>query len=520
MASTYSDLKFELIGTGEQSGTWGTTTNTNLGTAIEEAITGSADVTFASAEVTLTLTDTNATQTARNLRLNLTGTSGGAQNLIVPTIEKFYIVNNGCADAITVKNSTGTGIAVPAGKAMLLFNDATNVVDAVTHMTSLSLTSALAVSSGGTGASDATTARSNLGLEIGVDVEAYDATILKDADIGSTVQAQDTGLEDISSLAVTDGNFIVGDGANWVAESGATARTSLGLGDMAEQDGSSVSITGGSVTGITDLAVSDGGTGSSSFTANTVLLGNNTSTFQQVAPGASGNALISNGTTWTSAAVSAGGGALRTQVYTGPGTWTKPSTTNTVKVTVIGGGGGGASNNTGGGLNPTQNGGTSSFGSFVTSTGGQGGRRVPSDLAGTPGTGTVSSGTAIAALPGNNYTATAMATDSPTTYPSNSMVMSFGDAFGAGEPNNTSPVPGANPYVTVKTNSTNKSMAGMYGQGQGRGGFGGLAMASIPAPLLPGPVAVTVGNSGARGPGPSVQFGGTGGVVIVEWIEQ
>jgi hypothetical protein len=90
MASTYSSLKFELIGTGEQSGTWGTTTNVNLGTAIEEAITGSADVTFASGTVTLTLTDTNGSQTARNLRLNLTGTSGGAQNLIVPAIEKFY----------------------------------------------------------------------------------------------------------------------------------------------------------------------------------------------------------------------------------------------------------------------------------------------------------------------------------------------------------------------------------------------------------------------------------------------
>jgi hypothetical protein len=133
MASTYSDLKFELIGTGEQSGTWGTTTNTNLGTAIEEAITGSADVTFSSGDVTLTLTNTNASQTARNLRLNCTGTTGGARNLVVPTIDKFYLVNNGCADAITVKNSTGTGIAVPAGKAMLLFNDGTNVVDAITH---------------------------------------------------------------------------------------------------------------------------------------------------------------------------------------------------------------------------------------------------------------------------------------------------------------------------------------------------------------------------------------------------
>ena len=89
MASTYSSLKIELIGTGEQSGTWGNTTNTNLGTAIEEAITGSADVTFACADVTLTLTDTNTTQTARNLRLRLTGTSGGARTLTVPDIEKY-----------------------------------------------------------------------------------------------------------------------------------------------------------------------------------------------------------------------------------------------------------------------------------------------------------------------------------------------------------------------------------------------------------------------------------------------
>lgn len=142
MASTYSPLKIELIGTGDQSGTWGTTTNTNLGTALEEAITGSADVTFASGTVTLTLTDTNATQTARNLRLNLTGTSGGAQNLIVPAIEKLYLVNNGCADAITVKNSTGTGIAVPAGKTMFVFNTGSNVVDAVTYLTSLTTPSA------------------------------------------------------------------------------------------------------------------------------------------------------------------------------------------------------------------------------------------------------------------------------------------------------------------------------------------------------------------------------------------
>jgi hypothetical protein len=154
MASTYSDLKIELIGTGEQTGSWGNTTNTNLGTAIEEAIVGSADVAFSSSDVTLTLTNTNATQAARHIRLNLTGTSGGARNLILGSgcqIDKPYIVNNGLADAVTVKNTTGTGIAVPAGKSMWVYNNGTNVVDVVTHLSSLTLTTALPTSSGGIG---------------------------------------------------------------------------------------------------------------------------------------------------------------------------------------------------------------------------------------------------------------------------------------------------------------------------------------------------------------------------------
>lgn len=156
MASTYSNLKIQLMTTGENSGTWGNVTNVNLGTALEEAIVGSADVTFASTTVTLALTDSNSTQTARNLRLNLTGTSGGAQDLIVPAIEKVYIVNNGCADAITVKNSGGTGIAVPAGKTMWVYNDGTNVVDVSTHLTSLTLGAALPTASGGTGSTSTT----------------------------------------------------------------------------------------------------------------------------------------------------------------------------------------------------------------------------------------------------------------------------------------------------------------------------------------------------------------------------
>jgi hypothetical protein len=154
MASTYSDLKIELIGTGDDPGTWGVTTNTNLGTAIEEAIAGSATVTFAGSDVTITLTNTNATQSARHLRLNCSGSTSGATNLILGSgcqIEKPYLINNGCAHAITVKNTTGSGVAVPAGKTMWVYNNGVNVVDAVTHLSSLTLSSALPASSGGTG---------------------------------------------------------------------------------------------------------------------------------------------------------------------------------------------------------------------------------------------------------------------------------------------------------------------------------------------------------------------------------
>jgi len=158
MASTYSSLKIQLMATGENSTTWGTVTNTNLGTAIEEAITGSADVTFSSANVTLTLTNTNSSQTARNFRLNLTGTTGGARDLIVPAIEKVYIVNNGCADTVTIKVTGQTGVAVPAGKTMFVFNNGTDCVNAITHLTSLTLASALPVASGGTGITSAGTA--------------------------------------------------------------------------------------------------------------------------------------------------------------------------------------------------------------------------------------------------------------------------------------------------------------------------------------------------------------------------
>jgi hypothetical protein len=160
MASTYSDLKIELIGTGDQSGTWGTTTNANLGTALEEAIVGRATATFASdADLTLTLTNSNATQVARNLVLNVTsGVSLTAtRDLIVPAIEKPYIIQNNTTGAQSIRVIVaGTGVTVPNGKTAIVYNNGTDVTTAIDFIPSLTLGAALPVASGGTGSTSTT----------------------------------------------------------------------------------------------------------------------------------------------------------------------------------------------------------------------------------------------------------------------------------------------------------------------------------------------------------------------------
>jgi hypothetical protein len=260
MASTYSPLKIELIGTGDQSGTWGVTTNTNLGTAIEEAITGSADVSFSSADVTLTLTNTNTTQTARNLRLNLTGTVGAAQNLIVPAIEKQYIVNNTLGYDITVKNSTGTGVAVPAGKSMIVFNTGSNVVETVT---ALATGTVIPVANGGTGV---TTSTGTTNVVLSASPTLTGTPLAPTASPG-------TNTTQIATTA-----FV---GAAVTAATGS-------LGTMSTQNASAVAITGGTINGTT-VGASTASTG-----AFTTLSANSTT-------GLSGTTTLSGTTSITGA---------------------------------------------------------------------------------------------------------------------------------------------------------------------------------------------------------------------------
>lgn len=160
MASTYSNLKFELIGTGDQSGTWGTTTNTNLGTAIEQALVGMATIssgfTGSPLTLTLTLTDTNAAQNARALVLNLTQSLASAGTLNVPAIQKPYMIINATGQTVTVKVTGLTGVAVPTGKRAFLYNNGTDVGNFFNYADTLSLGTDLAVADGGTGISSGT----------------------------------------------------------------------------------------------------------------------------------------------------------------------------------------------------------------------------------------------------------------------------------------------------------------------------------------------------------------------------
>ena len=155
--STYSNLSIELIGTGEQSGTWGTTTNTNLGTALEEAIVGTVDVAVGTGDTAINLvTTSNATQPIRHLRLNLTGSAGGVGNLVIDnsaagganTFQKNYIINNASNTAITVKQDGGTGVLVPAGKSACVYADGTNVDYAIDYLSGSVLSSDVDINGG------------------------------------------------------------------------------------------------------------------------------------------------------------------------------------------------------------------------------------------------------------------------------------------------------------------------------------------------------------------------------------
>ena len=132
MASTFSsDLKLELMATGENAGTWGTKTNTNL-ELVQQAIAGYQAIDVASSDVALVMSNASISN-ARNMVLNFTGTLAGNRTVTIPdSIEKFYILKDGTThsgNTLTFKTVSGTGFTLDQGKIHAAFSDGTNITE-------------------------------------------------------------------------------------------------------------------------------------------------------------------------------------------------------------------------------------------------------------------------------------------------------------------------------------------------------------------------------------------------------
>jgi hypothetical protein len=135
MSSTYStNLALELPGTGDQAGNWGATNNLNIGTLLEQAISGYVTQNMPGTDVTLSMSQ-GASATARNMFIEMTGTGGAS--LIVPANKKLYFVYNNTSNATTVKVSGLTGVSVVAGTKVILVCNGTDIVSAVSYISSV-----------------------------------------------------------------------------------------------------------------------------------------------------------------------------------------------------------------------------------------------------------------------------------------------------------------------------------------------------------------------------------------------
>ena len=232
MASTYSPLlRIQLIGTGDQSGTWGTTTNVNLGTLIEQAIAGTATIDVTAANVTLTDYD-GVTDEARCAAIRVTGTPGASRNVVAPATSKLYVIANGSDAAVVLKTSASTGLTVPSGEVYLAYYDTTSLDFRLV----------------GRASSSANTPNTLVLRDASGNFAAGTITANLTGNVAGTL----TGTIASTTVATTQ---TAGDNSTKVATT-AYVKTAVdnatgSLGTMSTQNANSVAITGGSLSGVT-----------------------------------------------------------------------------------------------------------------------------------------------------------------------------------------------------------------------------------------------------------------------------
>ena len=313
MSSTYStNLRTELIGTGDQAGTWGGTTNTTLGSILEQAIAGVSGGPYVGGAYPVVNfpTDADITLTANNgsvdqsrsavLVVTSTGSLTATRNVIAPaSASKIYIIKNSTTggQSIQIKYATGTGVTIANGAIVLVYGDGTNY-NLVSNPNSIT---------------------GNLTVSGTVSATQYTSTIAT-----GTAPFVVTSTTPVANLSI---------GGNAATATSATSATSA--------------TTATSATNATNVI--SGGTIASNVTATTQTAGDNSTkvaTTAYVATAVSGVALLPG---------------ILGQAFTSNGTFTIPSGVTAVKVTVIGGGGGGKGNS--GYLVGGNNGGTSQISS-------------------------------------------------------------------------------------------------------------------------------------------------------------